>query len=137
MFSTGAERCLYLSFEGTSRARLREYERHTPPLLEHLRLRGIPFHDIEVVDDLPEMDEKMTAALEAAGFDANAASSPVFEGSQTVSLDEAHHRPILEIFRSLPGRRGYTQDSQGPPLEAGFRPGEETAMMLTAFRNAQ
>ena len=51
----------------TAEARLREYERHTPPLLEHLRSRGIPFHDIEVVDDLPEMDEKMTAALEAAG----------------------------------------------------------------------
>ena len=43
--------------------RMREYEAHTVPLLEHLRGRGIPYHEVEVVNNLPEMDEQLSRVL--------------------------------------------------------------------------
>ena len=45
-------------------ARAAEYEAHTLPLLEHLRGRRVPFHEVDVVDSLPEMDERVSAALQ-------------------------------------------------------------------------
>ena len=47
-------------------ARAAEYEAHTLPLLEHLRGRRVPFHEVDVVDSLPEMDERVSAALQAS-----------------------------------------------------------------------
>ena len=44
-------------------ARMSAYATHTQPLLEHLRGRGIPFHEVEVVSDLAQMDEQVAAVV--------------------------------------------------------------------------
>ena len=44
-------------------ARLSAYATHTQPLLEHLRGRGTPFHEVEVVADLAQMDEQVAAVV--------------------------------------------------------------------------
>ena len=44
-------------------ARLSAYATHTRPLLEHLRGRGIAFHEVEVVADLAQMDEQVAAVV--------------------------------------------------------------------------
>ena len=44
-------------------ARLSAYAKHTRPLLEHLRGRGIAFHEVEVVADLAQMDEQVAAVV--------------------------------------------------------------------------
>ena len=44
-------------------ARMSAYTTHTQPLLEHLRGQGIPFHEVEVVADLAQMDEQVAAVV--------------------------------------------------------------------------
>lgn len=47
-------------------ARMSEYAAHTVPLLEHLRGQAVPFHEVEVVADLAEMDAQVAAVVESS-----------------------------------------------------------------------